>query len=141
MMTTEEKLKDLILNRYKSIREFSIEYDIPYTTIKSMLTRGISNSSVGNVIKLCTALKISVDALANGTIEPKSYVSENQIRDVNDIINDAKSRLTHADTLTINGNQIDIEMVEPIIEALDIGYEMVKRKNTKNTTTKTITKS
>lgn len=128
-MTIEDKVKDLILSKYKSVREFSIDHEIPYTTIKSMLTRGIGNSSIGNVIKMCKALNISVDALANGKIETRFESAPNQTNDVTDIINDTKSRLSYADTLTINGKEIDIETVEPIFEALDIGYEMVKRKN------------
>lgn len=130
-MTIEEKIKNLILSRYKSVREFSVDYDIPYTTLKSMLSRGIGNSSVSNVIKLCKALSISVDALANGSIEPKYDSNQKPNGDVTEIINDAKSRLAYTDTLTINGKEIDIETVEPILEALDIGYEMVKRKSTK----------
>ena len=69
-MTIEQKLKDLILKRYHSIREFTIAIDIPYTTMDSIFRRGIGNSSVTNVIKICKALRISVDALADGEIVP-----------------------------------------------------------------------
>ena len=50
-MTIEKKLKDLILSRYHSIREFTIQHDIPYTTMDSIFRRGIGNSSVTNVKK------------------------------------------------------------------------------------------
>lgn len=70
-MTREEKLKLLILSRYKSIREFTIAIDIPYTTIDSIFRRGIDNSSVSNIKKICDALNISVDALADGEIKTK----------------------------------------------------------------------
>lgn len=72
-MKVEENLKNHILSRYKSLREFTILKDIPYTTLDSMLKRGIGNSSVTNVIKVCKALNISVDALADGKIIRKKY--------------------------------------------------------------------
>ena len=69
-MTIEEKLKELILTQYKSVREFVQVADMPYSSVDSMFRRGIHNSSVSNVIKLCNALKISTDELAQGRIVP-----------------------------------------------------------------------
>lgn len=57
----EEKIKNLIIERYGSIRQFALKIDIPYTTIDSILKRGIDNSNVSNVLKMCKALGISVD--------------------------------------------------------------------------------
>lgn len=67
-MTIEERLKDLILSKYKSIREFTNTIQIPYSTLDTILKRGIRNSNVDNVIKICESLNISADALANGDI-------------------------------------------------------------------------
>lgn len=130
-MTTEEKLMHLILSKYKSIREFTFDADIPYTTMHSILRRGVGNSSVDNIIKVCHTLRISVDALARGEIQ---YYIENpstESVDVKDIIADTKAKLSTADHLVIDGKDIDIEYTEPIINALDIGYEMVKQKSKK----------
>lgn len=70
-MIIEQKLKELILERYQSVREFTIQHDIPYTTLDSIFRRGVGNSSVNNVIKICKALGISADALAEGKIEKR----------------------------------------------------------------------
>lgn len=129
-MTIEEKLKDLILNRYKSVLEFSNTADIPYTTVKSILSRGVGNASVNNIVKICKTLNISVDALADGKIQDKYYIEDKKSVELDDIVNRAKSSISNH-SLTINGKVVDIEVAEPIIEALDIGYEMVKRKNAK----------
>ena len=129
-MTIEEKLKDLILNRYKSVLEFSNTADIPYTTVKSILSRGVGNASVNNVIKICKTLNISVDALADGKIQEKYYIDDKKSVELDDIVNRAKSSISNH-SLTINGKVVDIEIAEPMIEALDIGYEMVKRKSAK----------
>ena len=67
-MTIEEKLKNYILTIYKSLREFTQYADIPYSTMDGILKRGIRNSSIGNILKICEALQISADELANDRI-------------------------------------------------------------------------
>lgn len=67
-MTVEEELKALILASYKSIREFSIALKMPYSTLDSIFKRGVENASIGNIIKICTALDLSVDELAAGRL-------------------------------------------------------------------------
>ena len=59
----EKKIKKIIIEKYGSIRQFAIKIDIPYTTIDSILKRGIDNSNVANVIKICKELNLSVDKL------------------------------------------------------------------------------
>lgn len=81
-MNTEDKLKELILSRYKSIREFTLAIDFPYTTLDSIFKRGIGNSSITNVLKICNALHISADALADGRIEPVYDVNRYDASDV-----------------------------------------------------------
>lgn len=126
-MTIEDKLKNLILSRYKSVREFVIAIDMPYTTIDSMFKRGIGTSSVSNVIKICKALSISADALANGEIEPSYNRSKNTI-EIKDVIEDAKEILTHGNVITLDGKPIDKHEVESIIDAMDVGIEIAKKR-------------
>lgn len=79
----EEKLKELIINKYGSIRQFAIKIEIPYTTIDSILKRGIDNSNVGNVIKMCKELNLSIDKLMteekyNFTdLQPANFLADN----------------------------------------------------------------
>lgn len=61
----EEKIKQMIIEKYGSIRQFAFKINVPYTTIDTILKRGISNSNVENVIKICKELNISVDKLAD----------------------------------------------------------------------------
>lgn len=130
-MTTEEKLKELILKRYNSIREFTITIDIPYTTMDSIFRRGIGNSSVSNVIKICKALGISADALADGEIKPFVNHTTRSLNDrieINEILNDAKDILTHSDFVTLEGKLISDNGIQSIIDAMDVGVEIAKRK-------------
>lgn len=132
-MTVEEKLKELILSRYKSVREFAITADMPPTTVNTIFIRGVGNSSLVNIVRICKTLNISVDELANGNIVSKPIKKEdNSTVEISSVVNEAKSRLSLSDHLTINGKEVDIEIADPIIDALDIGYEMVKRKSEKD---------
>ncbi|WP_275543835.1 XRE family transcriptional regulator [Streptococcus sp. Marseille-P8640] len=54
----EEKLKQLILSRYSSVKSFAEENGMPYSTVRSILERGIMNANVENAIKICSALGI-----------------------------------------------------------------------------------
>lgn len=72
MGISEDKLKDFILSQYKSIREFTVAIEMPYSTIDSIFKRGVRKASVDNIIKICEFLNISTDALINGEIEYKS---------------------------------------------------------------------
>jgi predicted transcriptional regulator len=57
-MTREDRLRNLILDRYLSLRQFSIEADIPYSSLMTLLTRGIGGASFDTVVKICNALEI-----------------------------------------------------------------------------------
>lgn len=130
-MNKEEKLKDLILKRYHSIREFSISIDIPYTTMDTILKRGIDKSSVSNVIKICKALDISVDALADGIIAPAKERVAKPINDrieVKEILSDTMDILTHSGKITLDGKPINRAGIDAIIDAMDVGVEMARKK-------------
>ena len=128
-MTIEDKLKSYILARYKSVREFSIEADIPQSTIASIFSRGLDGAKISSVIKLCKALNLSVDALADGKLVEKIHVVEDKPVEVKRIIEDTKLKLKSNSHLMIDGKEVDQDSIDSMIEALDIGYEMTKRKN------------
>ena len=130
-MTTEEKLKDLILTRYYSIRDFTNSIDLPYTTLDSMFRRGIQNSSVNNVIKVCKALGISADALADGEIVPVKKTSKpiNDRFEVKEIVDDIKEVVSQQGFITLDGKPINKDGIDSIIDAIDIGVEMAKKKS------------
>lgn len=59
-MDRTEKLRNIILDRYSSIREFSKLVDIPSTTLTSALDKGIGGMAIDRVIKICEFLDIDV---------------------------------------------------------------------------------
>ncbi len=55
-MNREQKLRNLILDRYKSLRQFAIETGIPYSTLMTLLSRDIGGGSFDIVILICKKL-------------------------------------------------------------------------------------
>jgi len=68
MEELEKNLKELILTKYGSLNKFSEKINMPWTTLDSVLKRGINKSNVSSVIKICKELEISADELAKGNI-------------------------------------------------------------------------
>lgn len=62
-MKRTEIIKRLIKDTGISLKAFSEKADIPYTTLYSILERGVGNASVDNVIKICKTLGITVEEL------------------------------------------------------------------------------
>ena len=64
----ENKIKELIIEKYGSVKRFAEKVNVPYTTIDTILKRGLLNSNVLNVIKICNELNVDVNELANGKV-------------------------------------------------------------------------
>lgn len=58
-----EIIKKLIEKSAPNQKAFAESIQIPYTTLRSMLERGIGNASVDNVIKVCKGLGITTSDL------------------------------------------------------------------------------
>ena len=64
----ENKIKGIIIKEYGSLRKFADKIQLPYTTVDTIFKRGLLNSNVLNVIKICNELGIDVDELANNKV-------------------------------------------------------------------------
>lgn len=119
-MTIEEKLKECILSKYKSIRDFTIKANIPYSTIENALKRGISGTSVSTVIKICELLNIDTESLAKGLIVPRTAP-------------DATINFSSKENLLVNKyRQLDIHGQKAIEAITDI--ELERETNSEETT-------
>ena len=67
-MRTEQKLHDLIISEYGAISTFTKNIGIPNSTFASIMQRGIMNSNMSSIFKICQALHISIDRLCEGEI-------------------------------------------------------------------------
>ena len=71
-MSVESDLKNLIIERYGTVKAFSQSVGLPNSTLDSIFRRGILKASVTNVIKICDELGISADGLGEGKIVARS---------------------------------------------------------------------
>lgn len=63
-MEKAQILRNLIEKTGMSFRQFSIKAGVPYTTLLSILDRGVGKASVDNVLKICRTLGITTEQLA-----------------------------------------------------------------------------
>lgn len=73
MEPLEAALKDLIISRYGNLKKFTDTIGMPWTTLDSILKRGVANSNISNVLKITRELSIDAEKLVDGKI-----VSTNQ---------------------------------------------------------------
>ena len=116
----EEKLKKIIIEKYGSVRQFALKINIPYTTVDTILKRGIDNSNVRNVIKMCNELKISADKLAND----KELISLLEFD--NAIPVESTNETIQIPVLGVIKAGIPIEAQQDILEYIDIPEEWTK---------------
>lgn len=130
-MSIEEKLKGLILTKYRSLREFTQTIDMPYQTMDSILKRGVDKASISNIIKICKALDISADELANGHIVPNGLRHTTlEMTEIIDVLEFVKSNFHDRSDLTIDGRPADEDDLSLLSDGLTITMELLKRRKT-----------
>lgn len=77
-MRRAEVLKKLIEETGLNTKAFAEKAGIPYTTLRSMLMRGVSGASVDNVIKVCRALGITTEEMDRLAFRPEEATSFHQ---------------------------------------------------------------
>lgn len=62
-MNIEDDLKEIIERKFGNVKSFADNIDLPYTTVRSILQRGIMNAKVENVIKIADGLNMKAEDL------------------------------------------------------------------------------
>lgn len=128
-MNTEEKLRQYILSRNKSLLSFTQSIDMPYGTIQSIFRRGIMNSSIDNIFKICSALEISADDLAEGKIVPLSTKSDNNNKiDVRDIKHFLSCYLREKENYLLDGIPLNDEEVNFFIDSISLIIDQIRAR-------------
>lgn len=110
----EEQIKKMIIEKFGSVRSFSEKIGLPNSTVVSILERGIGNSNITNVIKMCKALDISVDKL----IDNNELVSNLSFDNAD--YTDLDSDVTKIPVLGTIKAGVPIEAQEEILEYIEI---------------------
>lgn len=128
-MSIEEKLKGLILTRYRSLREFTTTIDMPYQTMDSILKRGVDKASISNIIRICKALDISADELANGHIVPNGLRhTALEMTEIIDVLEFVRTNMLDRSGLTIDGIPADEDDMKLLSDGLTITMELLKKR-------------
>ena len=77
-MTVEKGIKKIIENKFGNVKYFSEEIDLPYTTVRSILERGVLNAKVENVIKIAEGLDMDPKEFLKLDRENIMVVDDNQ---------------------------------------------------------------
>lgn len=127
-MKIEERLKDLIVSKYGNVANFVREIGLPYSTFKSIMTRGIMNASIGNIIKICSALSISADELANGRIVQIEKTSDKKTekKDIKELF--AEYRFKTSMTFELDGVPLTSEEKLFLSDSFELSLGIIRRK-------------
>lgn len=77
-MNKSEILKKEILRQYKSVRQFAIEMNIPYSTLATALDNKIDGMAYGTVLRICDKLRLN----------PIDFNSLSKISKINNLLNE-----------------------------------------------------
>lgn len=78
-MSIEDEIKKMIESKYGNVKNFSIQNDLPYTTVRSILERGVLNAKVENVIKMADGLGMKAEDLFDGESKNSITTIYNQL--------------------------------------------------------------
>ena len=126
-MNVEERLKELIVNQYGTMKDFTDHIGVPNSTFANILRRGVKNANVLTIIKICQALGISTDDLAEGRIVPLERPNSVPTK-IEDIFADVKQQLLNADNLTIDGEQATEAEIMFLVNTLDVALQINKKQ-------------
>lgn len=107
-MTNEEVLKKIIEEKYQNVKAFSEKINIPYTTVRSILERGLLNAKVENVIRIADELNMRAEDMLllsekENLNKDLYFYFEKLTKDSKlKVINFAKSKLDEQNTISDN---------------------------------------
>lgn len=121
-------IKYLIDLNWPNMKSFAESNNIPYTTLRSIMQRGIGNASVNNVIKICEGLGITTDELIKwgklfeigSTIKEERKKQGISIEDLS-----KKTNISNKTLLEIEDNIIPVnsEMIHKITSAFKMSVQ------------------
>ena len=129
-MTIEERIKELISSRYGTMREFSKQIEMSQSTLATIMNRGIHKASIGNVLKICQALQISADELANDKIVPANskVIHRFVVAEIPEMISYIRKNINDYADMTINGKELSHEEWYVLLDGVDLTIDLIKRK-------------
>lgn len=113
----ENILHDLIISRFGTLSAFSAAAGLPVSTLKTILTRGVDRATIKNLKLICSALGLSLDALALGRLAASSSDASEPV-DVADALQLLNSRdlLAGGRILSARDKALLLDMIAASVE-------------------------
>lgn len=127
-MTVENRLKELIIKEFGTLKDFTDRVGIPNSTLANILRRGVNNANVLTIIKICQALGISTDDLAEGRIVTISKPETTPTK-IEDLFEDLKQLLLNADNLTLDDKPATDDTISLLSSTLDVALSLAKKQH------------
>lgn len=127
-MTIENQLRELILLKYGSLREFTFNIGLPYSTLSTILKNGIMTANISNVVKICNALSIKIDELVEGRLVEN--IPGEKLLDVEKILNQTKINIQYPN-VKFNGQKLDKNTQKMLIFSIDLTYQLALKMHQK----------
>ena len=128
-MTIENKLRELIVSRYGNVSVFTKSIGIPNSTFASIMQRGIMNSNISSVYKVCRALHISIDKLCEGKIINTSDLPAPEPVEISSRLQSLCTDLRTRDHITIDGEPLSDNRKKDIALLLNLLLTYVRTSN------------
>ena len=117
-MKFDSMLKQYILSRYGTLKDFAAACDISYSTMDAIFRRGSEKTSVDNIIKICSVLGIKTDELIEGRIVPV---------DPEEFPTEVYSLLLMSDRFTLDGVQLSYEETQILSDCIENACHIIRR--------------
>ena len=92
-VTREDYIKSLIKSHGYTLKAFSQQIAMPYTTLLSILNGSIGGAAMDNVLKICNALSIRIEDLEQ--ISETGSISGKRWKDESEEIDEHLQKLIH----------------------------------------------
>ena len=130
-MEIEEIIKTLILQKYETLRALTKEIGMAQSTFATIMKRGIHNASIDNVLKICNALQISADALAEDRIvslKDNAVMQRLVLTDIPEQIAFVRKNMSLYNEFTIDNKPLSEDEWLIILNSLAVSVEFIRNK-------------
>ncbi|MBS5799232.1 helix-turn-helix transcriptional regulator [Zhenhengia sp.] len=132
----KDRLLSILEDRDMTQKELALKTNITPATISRYIS-GNHNPSAENAKRIACELGVSVDWLMGvSNLSNTQQLSKKEKADIAKDLDEIKQQLLDSDELMFDGMPMDEESITKILSALEVGMEMVRKKNKEKYTPK-----
>lgn len=132
----KDRLLSILEDRDMTQKELALKTNITPATISRYIS-GNHNPSAENAKRIACELGVSVDWLMGvSNLSNPQQLSKKEKADIAKDLDEIRQQLLDSDELMFDGMPMDEESITKILSALEVGMEMVRKKNKEKYTPK-----